>query len=222
MTTLMKAPSTLNPGTPMKGLSQAYTIDANGFVAVAAVDVVPVLNIGFTMPPVGASQSIGANGLVPTALSLMLMRTATGLVMTATPGAGVFGISVTPGTSLVLTGETATSGTKTDKAIAEYVLPENYVAGQDITVTVSAKQTGTATVKTIDCEAWEMASVGTAGTDLCATAVQSITTSNADYAFTITGTNLSPGDRVMIQLTSVSTEAAAGNTNAAINSVRIS
>jgi hypothetical protein len=57
---------------------------------------------------------------------------------------------------------------------------------------------GTATV---DAEVWETDGVGAVGTDICATAAQSINSlTPANKDFTITPTALSPGDRLIVRL----------------------
>jgi hypothetical protein len=68
---------------------------------------------------------------------------------------------------------------------------------------------GTATV---DVECYELSAAGVAGSDLCATAAQSInsTTSGSDD-FTITPTGLSPGDMLDIRVTVAITDAATGS-----------
>ena len=55
--------------------------------------------------------------------------------------------------------------------------------------------------KTLDCECYEIAQAGTAGSDICATTIKTITASMAEYTFTITDAGLVAGDllRVFLQ-----------------------
>jgi hypothetical protein len=67
-----------------------------------------------------------------------------------------------------------------------------------------------------------MTDAGAAGADICATNAQAIATTAADKSFTLTGTSLSPGDRLTIKITTSVAEG--GNTGTAtgqINSVRL-
>ncbi len=116
----------------------------------------------------------------------------------------------------IFQGEDAQAATKTETLYFDFRLPECYVAGQTVTVSFSARfndaGTNTENPKTIDCEAYEIAEAGTAGSDICATAIQTMTASMASYSFTITPTGLSAGDllRVFVQT------ALAGDSNGAL------
>lgn len=154
-------------------------------------------------------------------LALTSGRNPDGSLLGTAASAGKYGFSVTVGTGEKLLGEVATSNTKTDTAIFEAVLPDNFVTGSAVALVVNAQQTGTATVKTIDASAYEVSDAGAHSADLVTTNAQSITTSAAEYSFTIDTTSLVAGDRLLISITSVATEAAAGNTNAQVNSLRL-
>lgn len=110
----------------------------------------------------------------------------------------------------ILRGQDAHGTTKTETVAFGFPLPECYDDGQDIKVTVTARvydtAVGTMSVKTIDCEAYEIAEAGTAGADICATAVQNLTTSMAQYTFVITATGLVRGDLLRILVRTVITE----------------
>lgn len=85
-----------------------------------------------------------------------------------------------------------------------YVLPSNYVAGTDVTVTAFAGMLTTVSDGTcaLDVEAYLVdTSDGTEGDDLCETAAQSINSLTlASKAFVVAGDDLSPGDIVDIRL----------------------
>lgn len=156
-------------------------------------------------------------------LNLTAGRTATGLVLDATGGAGLFKITMTPATGLQLSGETANNNTKTDTVYWEYTLPKTYVAGAALSVIVNANiviGSGTAGTKTLTCLAYEVSTAGVSGANLGPVA-QNLTNSAADYTFAITSTNLAPGDKLLIGLTIALQETASSNINAVINSVRL-
>jgi len=110
----------------------------------------------------------------------------------------------------ILQGEDAHGTTKTETVCLEFPVPECYDDGQDVKITVTARVNdsgaGTMSVKSIDCEAYEVAEAGTAGADLCATAAQTLTTSMAQYTFVVTATGLVRGDMLMVLVRTVITE----------------
>ncbi len=174
-----------------------------------------------------ASKILAGSGTTATfALPLMLGRTDTGLTMTASAGAGVFGITNSTGTSLALTGEAAQNTTKTDKVLFDVVLPAAYPAAAPITVTVNGKHAesgGTTLTNTVVAKAYVIASNGTSGTDLIGASPSALTGSAADYTFTIPGTSRAAGDHLLVQITAVATEGGnAGTTTDTLNSVRLS
>lgn len=193
-----------------------YSVDALGRAVVTDdTDITLLLSDGWVRDVlVGASS-----------LALFTGKNADGSTIAAAASSGKFGISLTPGTSGVLSSEAAQNNTKTDKAYFEYVLPRDYQPGQNLTVTVNGKYAvsgGTAGTKTVDCEVWKIGTDGAHGSDICSTAAQTLTTSAADYAFTINGASLSPGDKIGIQLTAVIQETANGGTvTGSIASVRV-
>ncbi len=136
-----------------------------------------------------------------------------------------FGVSSTPGTSLYLIGANASSSTVTANALWEVTLPNDYVAGRDLTLTVNAYASGGGTLgatKSLTLTAYKNTdSSGAQGSNLGPSAA-TLTTAAADYPLTITGTTLSPGDRVLFKLSAIVQETAAGTLAARINSLRLS
>lgn len=171
-----------------------------------------------------AAASLSAAGLPSTGLQLPLTdaMTAAGVFLTATPGSGNFGVSMTAGTSVALTGESTSASSKTDTALLDLVLPPTYVAGQNLTVDVNCQSAGagTITVETVNLNAYLVANAGTMGADLIGVSAQTITNAAADYAFTITGTGLVPGSHLLLKLVTVITTSA-GAANSQINSLRV-
>jgi hypothetical protein len=170
-----------------------------------------------------SSDNDTATGLAPTPLRFSEFKNTDGSALAAAAAAGKFGQSITLGTSQYLVSEAANNNTKTDDAICEYVLPANYVAGANLTVTVNASITGSGTLstKTANVKAYLNANNGTQGSNLGSGAA-AITAAGADIAFTITGTTLTPGAKLTFELETVLTETASSNMVANINSVRVS
>ena len=107
----------------------------------------------------------------------------------------------------IFQGEDAQSSAKTETLAFDFAIPECYVAGQTVQVSVTARynDAGSNTVaqKSLDCEGYEVTEAGTAGSDLCATAAQTLTGSMAAYTFAITADNLSAGDLIRVFLRTV-------------------
>jgi hypothetical protein len=220
MTTNMKG----TPGAVYKPRSgTTYIPDANGNISAAAgQDIIDLLDDGCTFA--GSSQLQGASGLYPMGLRLSEFKNADGSALAASAAAGKFGYAITLGTNFYLVSEAANSNTKTDDAIFEYVLPASYVKGQNLTVTVNASITGSGTLstKTAQIKAYRCGTGGTQGADIGPGAATEMTAAGADVTFTITGTTLNPGDKVVFLLETVLTETAASAMTAHINSIRLS
>jgi len=155
-------------------------------------------------------------------LSLTDAKSDLGVPMTATPGTptGTVGVTRVAGTSLVLTGEATSSSAKTDKAIWEFNLPTTYVAGANIPVVVNANYTGSGTVTGASTTITAQLYTETAGVEAAVTtsAAQQFTGTAAPYTFTVTGTNLTPGQHVVLELTMLVTTSA-GAATGQLNSV---
>ena len=128
--------------------------------------------------------------------------------------AGCFGVTsggYSSGT-LTLISENANNNTKTDTLVFELSLPSNYVDAGTVSVSVYAKYTenGTVGTHTLDCQAYEVSTDGTAGGDICATTIKTLTTSFAAQSFTLTPTSLVQGDRVLVFIQGVIQETASG------------
>lgn len=159
-------------------------------------------------------------------IPLLSARNNDGTVIAGSASSGKLGISDTPGTSLYLVGNATQNTTSTDICQFETVLPQTYNAGQNVTLTINAKHvesSGTTLTNTILPKAYLLAKDGTMSADLIGTTATAITGTAVDYSFTITGTTLTPGARLLLQLTSVATEGGnTGTTKNEILSVRLS
>ncbi len=98
-------------------------------------------------------------------------------------------------------------------ARTQFVLPVEYVAGQTVTVRVSAAMITTIADGscTVDIECYRSDREGGISADLCTTAAQDMnSTSWADLDFTITPTGLSAGDQLDIRLSVIYADTATG------------
>ncbi len=144
---------------------------------------------------------------------LPAIRYSDGTVPVATAAAGKPGIKMGGfgvGTGY-FQGENAKGTTKTEYLAFDVALPDSYDDGEDIQIglTCRVNQTGgTISVKSVDMECYKAADAGTVGADLCQTAAQNMTTSMAEYLFTILQTGLMRGDRLRVILKTVVTETA--------------
>ena len=152
----------------------------------------------------GGSPS-ATTGLIATPLSMTQMRTAAGLMMTASASSTNFGLTFTPGTTAILVGTATSSSTTGNTAAFDVVLPPNYIAGSNITLKVGCYYTeasGATTVHTMAAAAYLNTVAGLQGSTLIATAAQVCpVTTSAQQTFTITGTTLVPGSLLTLTFT---------------------
>jgi hypothetical protein len=203
----------------------SYTADASGNVSNVTVgpDLRDLLSMGGRT--LDSTLAPSANGLYATALPLLHARNSDGSVLAAAAAAGKFGVTVTLATATYLVSQAANSTTVSPIALFDVVLPRNYVAGQNITVTVNTQYVlggGTIGTHTINANAYRTASNGTQGADMINVSAGSVGAAAADVTFTIVGTSLNPGDRVILQLAMVIQDTAGSAITGQINSVRLS
>jgi hypothetical protein len=146
-----------------------------------------------------------------------------GVPMTAAAGTptGTVGVSRTAGTSLTLVGEVTSSSAKTDKVMFEYNMPDTYIAGNPITVTVNASVSGSGTLTGASTTMTLAAYSETNGVEaaLTVSAAQPIVAAGSDLVFTVTpSAAITAGRRIVLELTMLITSASGANTGA-INSV---
>lgn len=170
--------------------------------------------------------ALSANGMAgEPPFRLIDFRNANGTALAAAAAAGVFGISVTAGTSMFLVTEAANANTKTDTAIVEYVLPPNYIAGQNLTITANANYvlgTGTLGTHTLAIAAYSTTLSGLQGANLVSTAAQNLPAAAGALTYAVDGSGLSPNGRLLLVATIVLQETGGtGNITARINSMRI-
>lgn len=193
------------------GCIDGTPIGQNTTAAIAGTTIVGTTFNGKTIPvgtgtllSTGGSPS-GTTGMILTPLRMTEMRTAAGLMMTASASSTNFGLTYTPGTTAVLIGTATSSSTTGNTAALDFMLPSSYIAGSDITLKVGCYYTNsssTASTHTMAAAAYLNAVDGTQGSTLIATAAQvcPITTS-ALQTYTITGTTLVPGSYLSLTFT---------------------
>jgi hypothetical protein len=91
------------------------------------------------------------------------------------------------GDAAVLYGNSPNSDTQTDVSYIDFRLPEDFDADQaTFTFRVRGSVTTNGDTQTVDIEAYVVDATGAVGADMCSTAAQNLTDSNAAYDFTIT------------------------------------
>lgn len=151
-------------------------------------------------------------------------KSASGVPLTTSVASGVPAVSRVAGSSLYLVGETVSGVAATDRAIFELVLPDSYVDGSDITATINANYVlgtsgvASAAATTMTLNAYTESNGVEAA--LTTSAAQRIPATSGDLAFTITGTGLTPGMRIMLELVMLVTSTA-NNVTGHINSVAV-
>ncbi|MGA2501828.1 MAG: hypothetical protein ABSH20_29150 [Tepidisphaeraceae bacterium] len=168
----------------------------------------------------GAAAAFGsssADGLFATPLMMNAMKTVAGLQMTGSASSTNWGLVYTPATGTYLTGTPTSSGSSSDVAAYDFVLPPNYVAGTNVTVKVACYYTNTsstASVETVAAAAYlNNTTAGTQGSTLIATAAQNCPITTAAFqTFTITGTSLVPGSYLTLTFSAAMTNAGGAST----------
>lgn len=174
---------------------------AAGAGALSPTDLVALLSlIPFIDDTASALAKIGGAGTVGLRMVDFRKDGAWKTIVDATPGASLLGqAATTAGVNLV--GNAVSGTTKTDYAQIDFVLPAWYVSGAAITVRVRAKWTTTLlTVSSLVDVEVKVAADGSLGSDICTTAAQQVTTSFAEYSFTVTPTNRVAGETLTIRV----------------------
>jgi hypothetical protein len=131
---------------------------------------------------------------------------------------GLYGGTFGSASPMIRTYDVKNAGAVTLRARVQVCLPAEYVAGGDITIRFHAGMLTTvaSSTATIDVEAYASDKDGTGGSDICATAAQSINSlSFAVKDFAITPTGLNPGDWLDVRVTVAVNDSATGTEVAA-------
>lgn len=115
-------------------------------------------------------------------------------------------------TGITLTaGDLKAAGATTRYGRFQFTLPPEYVDGTNVVIRAYAATATTVsdTTSTIDFQAYVTTTAGAHGSDLCATAAQSInSTTSAAKSFTITGTTLTAGMELDVRVALACNDAA--------------
>lgn len=185
----------------------------------APADTLQLKDGGITNAKVNAAAAIARSklaedALAPHGIPLTSVRGPTGLALTATETAGTFNVDVSTNV-VTLKGEVTDNETEVSVGLAEYVLPDNYVAAGDITVRfrVALIATGSPTDNgsTFDLEVYKQGDAAV-GADLCATAAATFAALDTWYNkdFTVTAAGLAAGDRLTFKITASVIDSEAG------------
>lgn len=122
-------------------------------------------------------------------------------------------ITGTPGTDApkLSAGDLKAAGATSRKVAFELDVPANYDDGETFQVRIRAGMETTIADGscTVDLQVWKPAGDGLVGSDLCATAAQSINSlAEADKDFEITASSLDPGDKLICVVTIACTDTA--------------
>lgn len=112
---------------------------------------------------------------------------------------------------IIQAGDLKAAGATTRYARFQAVLPECYVAGETVSLVLSAgmKTTVADTTCTVDVEAYRVDKISGISADLCATAAQSINSLVfASKTFLITSSSLGPGDVLDVRIAIACNDAA--------------
>lgn len=171
--------------------------------------------------------ALAEDALAAHSIPLTSVRGATGLALTATETAGGFNVDIATNV-LVLKGEVTDNETEVSVCVAEYTLPDNYVAGGDITVRFRTAliKTGAPTNNgsTLDLEVYKQGD-GAVGADLVTTAAATFAALDTwyDKDFVVTPTGLVAGNRLTLKITSsvIDSEVGAGTIICNIAAVKV-
>lgn len=123
-----------------------------------------------------------------------------------------------------LTTSDAKATTVTQYARYQVQVPYEFDAGETLQLVVNGEMNTTVSdgTATVDLEVYKSDLDGTVGSDLCATAAQSINSlTAADKTFTVTATGLNPGDLLDVRVTIAITDSATGTAVIGrVNSIR--
>lgn len=157
-------------------------------------------------------------------IALTDVRNSDGTVLTASAAAGIFGISAGGWGSgtLKLVGEAASGNTKTSTGMVALPVPENaqatvFTTGSKAwTIEIDARvSVVAATSATVDIEVYRSdGNGGVSGSDLCTTSAQDINSATwATKTFTLTATNIEPGDELIVLIRTAVNDSTGANSS---------
>lgn len=198
-------------------------IDAHSIQVMSNASGSAITTLGAMAQAIGTA-SRSSNGLPTVGVQQKLTEVvnANGQHVGATASGTNFGLTYAAATGASLVSINANSSTIAPVCGFEFVVPLSYIAGQSITLSVNQNiviGSGTVTTKTLTAAAYLQSVAGASGSNIIATAAQTLTNTATTLSFTLTGTTLTAGARVLVLLTVALTETAASNVSMQLNSI---
>ena len=185
------------------------------------------LGVGATAPTTGGSSSTlfsstgtinATTGLILQGLPMANMKTVAGLQMTGSASSTNFGLVYTPGTAAYLVGTATSSGSTSNVAAIDFIVPQNYIPGSNLTIGISCyylNGSSTASVHSMTAAGYiENTTLGTQ-TSLTISSSGAVTcplTTATNQTLTITGTGILPGSYLVFTLSAAVTNGAGAST----------
>lgn len=173
------------------------------------------MGITYTRPKVSYNKAYG--------IPISQIKAADGADLALSETAGDHFLSLASDVWL-LQGEEAISETEASVSRFQFVLPPEYKAGGNVKLRLKHRSNGagTAGTCTIDVNAYEQDGNGAKGSDICATAAQTVTkTTWTTSDFTITATGLVAGDIINFVVTTSIQESAGSALAAQIDGIAV-
>lgn len=208
--------------------NQTVTLDASSTnkVLVGIVDKVEsatrVLVRTLPYTPISLRSNLAEDSLQSYSL-LPHGRQLAGLPWVVSETAGTHNLSLSANV-LTIDSEVANNETETSESLFHYTLSPEYIAGATINITgkIISQGAGTDAGSTIDFEVFKMTGEEAIGADIQATAaISMVEDAWTPFSFVITPTTLSPGDTIMIIMTTVLVENASNDLIATIDGLMI-
>ncbi len=234
-----------NTGLELRGLSGIYTttLKQNSTEAANRTLNIPALGGSDTLMTLGTEQTVTGAKTFPAgsiarsvlatdaaalhSISLSSLKNINGTPLDASSSTGEFGLTFPvfgSNSGVTLDSEASNGDTKTDSACFEFSLPDNYVAGSNITVHVEYSVAGSGVLgstKTFTVDAFKVGADGAQGTNLGPTADTLTIAAMTNHTYSITPTGLAAGDKLIIQMQSAVQETDSSDLVLSIGSVRV-
>ena len=152
-------------------------------------------------------------------------RHSDGSSLNNSPAGANFAAVVSLGTNVYIRGGNISNSTVISVGLFETILPNSYVAGSNLTVTVNTEWDGGGTAgatKLVSVAVYSLNDSGTTSANLVSTAPAEFTATAADYTFLADGSQLVVGSRIALQITTQLQESGGGVIWSRINSVKVS
>ena len=193
-----------NINTAAQGGARTYTVpDAGG-------------NADFMLA--GCASYSTTTGLCGLGLPMAAMKTVAGLQMTGSASSTNFGLVYTPGTGAYLVGTATSSGSTSNVAAIDFIVPQNYIPGSTLTIGISCyylNGSSTASVHSMTAAAYLENTTSGAQTQLTVSSSGAVTcpiTTATNQTLTITSTGVVPGSYLVLTLSAAVTNGGGAST----------